>query len=81
MGRLAGRKSREDFVHKLKIILKELNETSIWLRMTIQAEFLTAKVLADLLEENKQLCKIINKSITTCLVRMNRPSEAMTNEK
>jgi len=30
--------SRADFIHKLKIALKELNETSIWLRV-IQGSF------------------------------------------
>ena len=30
--------SKKDFVHKLKIGLKELNETRIWLKIIIQAE-------------------------------------------
>src|SRR5215831_16172239 len=28
-----GAESRADFVHKLRIVLKELNETSVWLRI------------------------------------------------
>ena len=79
-GEARGAESREDFVHKLKIILKELNETSIWLRIIIQAKILKPVVLANLLDENKQLCKIINKSITTSLSRMDRPIEAMVND-
>jgi four helix bundle protein len=26
-----GAESRSDFIHKLRIVLKELNETSVWL--------------------------------------------------
>ena len=29
-----GAESRADFVHKLKVALKELNETSVWLRVS-----------------------------------------------
>ena len=32
-----GAESNADFVHKLKIALKELNETNVWLRMVCRA--------------------------------------------
>jgi four helix bundle protein len=32
-GEARGAESHADFVHKLRIVLKELNETSIWLRI------------------------------------------------
>lgn len=32
-GEARGAESHADFVHKLRIVLKELNETSIWLRV------------------------------------------------
>ena len=32
-GEARGAESRTDFVHKLKIVLKELNETAVWLKL------------------------------------------------
>jgi four helix bundle protein len=66
-----GAESSRDFIHKLKITLKELNESSVWLRMIIRAELLEQKMLADLLDENQQLCRIRNASVKTAKARKN----------
>jgi len=58
-----GAESNADFVHKLKISIKELNETSVWLRMAYQAELLAPSRIEDLLNENQQLCRILNATI------------------
>jgi four helix bundle protein len=65
--------SRADFIHKLRIALKELNETSVWLRMlegnvAENPDFLTA-----LVAENRELCRILVASIQTA--RRNSESE------
>ena len=60
-----GAESRADFVHRLKIALKELNECQVWLRMICRAELLKPTLLCDLLDENQQLCRILNASINT----------------
>lgn len=60
-----GAESTADFVHKLKIALKELNETSVWLRMIIRAGLMKSALLESLLDENQQLCRILNASIKT----------------
>jgi four helix bundle protein len=60
-----GSESAADFVHKLKIALKELNECHLWLRMICKAEMLKSKLLDPLLEENRQLCRILNASART----------------
>src|SRR5689334_23527761 len=39
-GEARGAESHADFVHKLGIVLKELNETSIWLRIIERSELL-----------------------------------------
>src|SRR6266403_118931 len=39
-GEARGAESHADFVHKLRIVLKELNETSIWLRIIERSEIL-----------------------------------------
>jgi len=66
-----GAESNADFVHKLKIALKELNETSVWLRMICRAELLTASLLTELTDENQQLCRILNASIKTAKKKSN----------
>ncbi|MEM6777822.1 MAG: four helix bundle protein [Planctomycetota bacterium] len=60
-----GAESTADFVHKLKIALKELNESSVWLRMICRAELMKGELLADLIDENRQLCRILNASVKT----------------
>jgi four helix bundle protein len=38
-GEARGAESYADFIHKLRIVLKELNETSIWLRIIKRVNF------------------------------------------
>ena len=60
-----GAESNADFVHKLKIALKELNETSVWLRMICRSDLMKLELLEDLIDENQQLCRILNASVKT----------------
>lgn len=60
-----GAESNADFVHKLKIALKELNESSVWLRMICRADLMKVELLNDLIDENQQLCRILNASVKT----------------
>ena len=64
-GEARGAESRNDFIHKLKIVLKELNESRVWLKIIIRAELLPEERLADLLDECEQLCRITSSSIQT----------------
>jgi len=64
-GEARGAESTKDFVHKLRVVLKELNETRIWLKIIAQTEMLPARLLTDLLDECDQLCRIISASIHT----------------
>jgi four helix bundle protein len=57
--------SRADFVHKINIALKELVETRGWLRFIIIAELLTAHRVELVLDECRQLCRILGKSVST----------------
>ncbi len=57
-GEARGAESYADFVHKLRIVLKELNETSIWLRIIERSRMMKMELLADMHKENKDLCKI-----------------------
>jgi four helix bundle protein len=60
-----GAESNADFVHKLRIALKELNESCVWLNMVCRAELMKSKLLNDLIDENQQLCRILSASIKT----------------
>jgi len=60
-----GAESTKDFIHKLKICLKELNESRVWLKIVTQSKLLPESQLHDITDENDQLCRIINASIKT----------------
>jgi len=57
-GEARGAESYADFVHKLRIVLKELNETSIWLRVNERSQLLKTELLVEITTENKDLCRI-----------------------
>jgi four helix bundle protein len=64
-GEARGAESSADFVHKLGIVLKELNETSIWLRVIERSEILRRALLIDIIRENNELCRILAASLKT----------------
>lgn len=57
--------SAKDFVHKLKIAMKELSETRIWLKLIVESEYIDGAKLADLIRESKELSCILSASVTT----------------
>ena len=57
--------SRRDFIHKLRISLKELRESRCWLRMIAKSDLLPDSQLLDLVDESTQLCSILGASIVT----------------
>src|SRR5262249_44616939 len=54
-GEARGAESRSDFIHKLRIVLKELNETAIWLRMISESSLLPAEQIVAIVAENHEL--------------------------
>ena len=48
-GEAQGAESHADSVHKLGIVLKELNETFVWLRMIERSEILKSELLAGII--------------------------------
>ena len=64
-GEARGTESRADFVHKIRVVLKELNETSIWLRIIERSQMLARELLVDIIQENGDLCKIFTASLKT----------------
>ena len=57
--------SRADFIHKLRIVLKELNETRSWLEQVVANGLFCRDKMASIIAENPELCWIIAASIKT----------------
>ncbi len=61
--------STKDFIHKLKISLKELRETEVWIKILIKAELIKSSLLEPLLKETDELIAIFFKSIDTAKMK------------
>ena len=70
-GEARGAESPNDFTHKVRVVLKELNETLIWLRMIEHSELLRADLLLDIIGENTELCKIFATTLKTARAKTN----------
>ena len=57
--------SPNDFIHKLKIALKELNETIVWLQIITRGKMLPMDECINLQKECDELCRIISASVKT----------------
>lgn len=64
-GEARGAESRADFIHKLAVALKEMNETKIWLKMIIRARMLAESTVHEVLDECQQLSRMLNASVQT----------------
>ena len=60
-----GAESREDFVHKLQIALKEVRESNYWLRLLAKAEIVPPNRLLAVMDESNQLRAMLSKAVAT----------------
>jgi four helix bundle protein len=60
-----GAESKNDFVHKLQIALKELRESNYWLRLLNRTEIMPHERLTSIIEESTELKAILSKSVAT----------------
>ena len=60
-----GAESPADFIHKLRIVLKELRESLYWLKVIKKVELVSSKKLQNILNESEELSRIIAQSIIT----------------
>ncbi len=60
-----GAESRRDFIHKLAICHKEMNESQIWLKIIKRSGMLPASEVDPVLQESIELSRILNASIQT----------------
>lgn len=71
--------SRRDFIHKMRIVLKELRESRCWIKLIVRSELLPEERMAGLSNEADELCRILGKSLVTARnneskSKANRPS-------
>lgn len=64
-GEAQAAESRDDFIHKMKISLKELRETMVCLKLIRKRNYFSEEKLMPLLQENNELIAIFVKSIST----------------
>jgi four helix bundle protein len=65
-GEVQSAESRADSIHKLKISLKELRESEVWLKIIIKAKIIQpSTTLNALVQETDELISILFKSIDT----------------
>lgn len=64
-GEAQSAESQNDFIHKMKVALKELRETMVWLKIISRKELLDSGVVLPAIDECNQLISIFVKSIQT----------------
>ena len=70
-GEAQGAESRKDFIHKMKICLKELRETQVWLKIMIEKRYMKREALQSIMQESNELVAIFVTSIETARKNMN----------
>ena len=58
-------RSDAEFISKMTSALQELDETSYWLELLVEGNFIDASKLGDLMDETEQLTAIFASSIKT----------------
>lgn len=71
-GEAQSAESPNDFIHKLKIILKELRETRICLKIIQRRPLLNNELVKQTIKENNELLAIFLKSVETATKNKNK---------
>jgi four helix bundle protein len=74
-GEAQGGESRKDFIHKMKIALKELRGTYNALRIVQKTNWVKTGYLLSIINENNQLISIFVKSIETAVKNQEKGDE------
>jgi four helix bundle protein len=57
--------SRADFAHKRDIALRECRESVYWLRLLVAAAVIKGTLVAELIDEGRQISRILAKGVLT----------------
>lgn len=71
-GEAQAAESRPDFIHKMKIALKELRETKVNLKFILRRNYFPENRLLPLLKENDELIAIFVKSVSTAQEKLSK---------
>jgi len=71
-GEAQAAESRADFIHKMKIALKELRETKVNLKFMLKRKYFTEDRLLPILKENDELIAIFIRSISTAQEKLTK---------
>ncbi len=69
-----GAESSRDFLHKLGIALKEMNESEVWLDMIVRRRLIQSEKTEAVRQECKELCRILSASVRTLSNRIGKPN-------
>ena len=78
-GEARSAESSNDFIHKLKVALKELNETKVWLQIIRRSEMISSEKYTEIYKSCDELCRIISASVRTAL-RGNKQGKIINNQ-
>ena len=67
--------SRLDFIHKMKVAMKELAESRSWLRIVAARGHLDEKRLAPLIDESLELTRMMGASVATARRRLEQEGD------
>ena len=70
--------SRRDFIHKMKVAMKELSESRSWLRIIAASGYLDEKRLEPLIAESLELTKMMGASVATARPRLEQEGDTDT---
>lgn len=74
-GEAQSAESIADFLHKMKVCLKELRETRVWLLMIVRTRLIKPESkLESLIDENNELISVFVKSVNTAKKNQKRNS-------
>ena len=65
MPRAARPRARRTSFTRLSVVLKEVRETCVWLRLIVKAELLPGHRMTEQLDEGEPLSKIVGQSLVT----------------
>ena len=68
--------SRKDFIHKIKVVLKELRETFVCSKIIYQTKlYKSEKKMQEALKENDELISVFVKSVETAQKNMEQSNQ------
>lgn len=70
-----GAESKNDFIHKLQIVLKELRESNYWLRLIAKLAIVPSVRLESVLDESNQVRAMLSKAVATAKGKAKRKNE------